>query len=117
MNLTKTIHIWSNLENSSKMPKMVFCNILEREITLARCHPEKKFEGCLSCKGYKLKASKARKKPKGGNISVYLSRETMDAYEYLKEQPGGFNLNAIVKEVVLKTARERVRKENEKGGK
>jgi hypothetical protein len=99
-----------------KMPKMIFCKILEREITLARCHPEK-HEGCLSCKGRELKASKARKKPKGGSVRVYLAGETMDAYEYLKEQPGGFNLNAIVKEVVLKTARERVRKENEKGGK
>ncbi len=97
------------------MPKMVFCKILEREIALTRCHPEKQ-EVCLSCKGYKLKASKARKKPKGGNISVYLSGETMEAYEYLKEQHSGFNLNAIVKEVVLKTARERRWKEKEKGG-
>lgn len=42
---------------------MVFCNILEREISLSRCEPIKHFKKCLSCEGYLLKQkSRARKR-------------------------------------------------------
>jgi hypothetical protein len=44
--------------NSSKIPKMVFCNILKFEITLTRCKPVKGLKQCESCKGYVLKPKK-----------------------------------------------------------
>ena len=38
------------------MAMMVFCNILEREIPLARCKPIRGLRKCESCEGYVLKA-------------------------------------------------------------
>ena len=52
------------------MARIVFCKILEREITLTRCKPVAGFRVCESCEGYELKVSermlkKLSKKPKG----------------------------------------------------
>jgi hypothetical protein len=40
---------------------MVFCKILEREISLARCKPVKGYAHCESCEGSASKISAKRK--------------------------------------------------------
>jgi len=59
------------MDKMPKLPKMVFCKILEREIPFTRCTPIKELRHCESCEGYPLKVSarmlrKLRKKEKGG---------------------------------------------------
>jgi hypothetical protein len=57
---------------------MVFCNILEREISLSRCEPIKHFKKCLSCEGFIQKQkSRARKRPRKTALKPGLLEENV----------------------------------------
>lgn len=43
----------------------------------------------------------------GNKISIYLREEAVRAYEYLKRQPGGFNLSSLVRDILVKVAKQR----------